>query len=137
MLEFDTFALIYLNRPIYSFKILFYIHWPTKKLIIKLKIVVYVVTYKISGSYGHTFPSLTMFEFINQYHFFLLEQIFSISHTIWKIDLQSRLSALGLKRDHSHPGIYTIFTSVTAVSHHLALKVQSPVRGVHLRSREV
>ena len=40
MLKFGTFDFIYLNRPIYSSKRLFYIHRPKKKLITKLKIVV-------------------------------------------------------------------------------------------------
>ena len=34
-------------------------------------------------------------------------------------------------------GIYVICTSVTAVCYHFALKIQSPVRGVHLHSREI
>ena len=40
MLKFGTFDFIYLNRPIYSSKGLFYIYLQTKKLITKLKIVV-------------------------------------------------------------------------------------------------
>ena len=45
------------------------------------------------------FPGLTMFEFINQYHFFLSEKPFPTSHTSCKIKLQRLFFALVLKRD--------------------------------------
>ena len=41
--KFGTFAFIYLNSPINSSKRLVYLHQPTKKLMTKLKTVVYVV----------------------------------------------------------------------------------------------
>ena len=90
------------------------------------------------------FPGLTMFEFINQYHFFLSEQPFSASLTNCKIELQSLLFALVLKRDPKlHMNhlleytsyvlqlwLYFIHASV------LALKIQSPVREIDLHSGE-
>ena len=41
--KFGTFAFIYLKSPINSSKRLVYLHQPTKKLMTKLKTVVYVV----------------------------------------------------------------------------------------------
>ena len=73
------------------------------------------------------FAGLTMFEFINQYHFLLSEQPFPTSHTNCKIGLQ-RLLYFGIKERpkiiyQPYPGIYTIFTSITAVCYHSALKI--------------
>ena len=45
------------------------------------------------------FSKFDHFEFINQYHLFLSEQLFPTSHTNCKIGLQGLLFALELKRD--------------------------------------
>ena len=84
------------------------------------------------------FPGLTIFEFINEYHFFLSVGItFSrFSHQFQNWTSMTSL-CFGVKERpkityQPYPGIYTICTSVTAVFYNLALKIQSPFRGVHL-----
>ena len=99
MLKFVTFDFMYLNRPIYSSKILFYMHRPTRKLITKLKNIAYVVMLWNKWMLWSYFPGLDMFEFRNQHHFFLSEQPFPTSQTNCKIELQRNLFSMVLKRD--------------------------------------
>ena len=124
---------LFKNRPICLSKRLFKIHQPTKKLITKLKIVVYCNVIKKWMLWSYI-PGLTMFEFINQYHFLLSGQPFPTSHINCIVRHQRLFFGLVLKRDpklHNQPysGIYTICTSVTAVFYHSTSKIQfSPVR---------
>ena len=85
------------------------------------------------------FPGLTMFEFINQYHFFFSQNnLFSVFTPVAKLNFKDSL-CFGVKERpkityQPYPGIYIICTSVTAVFYQLALKIQSPVREVYLHS---
>ena len=91
--------------PFYSSKRLVYIHRPTKKLIIKLKIVVYVAIYKKWMLWSY-FPGLAMFEFINQYHFFFsLSKLFLLPTPIGKLDFKDLSLLLGV---NAKPILYDI-----------------------------
>ena len=142
MLKFDTFAFIYSNRPIYSSKRLFYMHRSNKKLITKLKIVVYVVMLQNKLMLWSYFPGFATLEFINQYHLLPLRTTFyHFSHQLQNWTSKTSL-CLGVKEGSKityqpYPGICIICNSVTAVFYHLTLKIQSLVRGVHLHSLEV
>ena len=79
------------------------------------------------------FPGFTMFEFINQYHFFSLSATsLHSSHQLQNWTSKTSL-CFGVKERpkiayQPYPGIYTICTSVTTMFYHLALKIQYPVR---------
>ena len=140
MLKFGTFDFIYLNRPIYSSKRLFYIHRPNKKLITKLKnscdVVKEVDVMIIFSRFDHVWIHKPILHFS-------LRTTFSHFSTSCKIEVQRLLLALVLKRDPklntNHILEYTSYvsTSVTAAFYCLALKIQYPVRRVHLHSHEV
>ena len=131
ILRSGTFAFIYLNRSIYHPKDYFtYVYpkkLPTKKLITSFMV--------IFSRFDHVWihKPISLFSLRTTFSYF--------SHQLQNWTSKTSLCFGDKVRPkityQPYSGIYTICTLVTAVFYHLALKFQSPVRGVHLHSQEV